>query len=517
MAQFSNAGLQPLPKPITSEVQKALMYANSLVFGRLMGSPEPAASSPSLELRAVSPISLETEEIEPEETKIDEIKPVRTPSPLQIEISTQASACPTEDKCVMTLPEESCPSPPLVEEPQCKETVEVALQTTEETVESIVASPGIRRGRSRGKVKKPKGISAEMLNDWQEKQARIADLAAKREAEEQLAKEQLAQTAAQVKAQQLQARKELLATKHAAAEEERRKRHQQWKATASNLRRLDTITPLHERLEAKYHAVELREEEKFQQELEKVKERMRRVDSQEIEEHELRYASVRDTIESEYREMRHERLQVIKEANRAKDYFRSPLLDVELKERRADESRREQQSARAREILTKRRMYSQLVMEIHKPLSFLPPSPLPKRKPRPTVSDSPLKKRTALSTRTPKPTNTFELPQQKSVSEVSTVTRDYNSERRQALERSILLADNSIPMFTYEGDDEDTQDLRGLHDKAGRLEHQAKRQERFIHRLDQRPELQAQACDSVSALYLDSIKAKLRIVNSLFL
>lgn len=523
LAQFSNAGLQPLPKPITSDVQKALMYANSLVFGRLMGSPEPAASTPSIEQRAVSPevaISLETEEVGTEESQIDDIKPIRTPSPLRMEISTQASACPTEDKCVMTLPDEPCPSPPPVEEVKVKETVEVALQTSEEpveTVESVVTSPGIRRGRSRGKVKRPKGISAEMLNDWQEKQTRTAELMAEREAAEQLAKQQLAQAAAQTKSQQLQARKELLAAKHASAEEERRRRHQQWKATASNLRRLGTIKPLHERLEAKYHAVELREEEEFKQELEKVKERMRRVDSQEIEEHEQRYASVRDTIESEHREMRHERLQVIKEANRAQDYFRSPLLAVELKERRTDESRREQQSARAREILSKRRMYSQLVMEIHKPLTFLPPSPLPKRKPRPTVSDSPLKKRSALSTRTPKPTTTFELPPQKSVSEVSTVTRDYNSERRQALERSILLADNSIPMFTYEGDDEDTQDLRGLQDKAGRLEHQAKCQERFIHRLDQRPELQAQACDSVSALYLDSIKAKLRIVNSLFL
>lgn len=523
LAQFSCVGLQPLPPPITSDVQKALMYANSVVFGRLLGLPEPATSTPPLEMRPASPVPETFVTAETEEIDTIKAEPVRTPSPLRVEISTQASACPTEDKCIMTLPEEPSPSPPSREDlakPPVKETAEVSLQATEgpsETVESVVTSPGIRRGRSRVKAKRPKGISAEMQVEWEEKQRRIAQLMAEQAAAEQLAKEQVAQAAAEAKAQQLQARKEQIFAKHQAAEEERRKRHQQWKATASNLRRVGTIKPLHERLQAQFQAAEFREEEEFQHELEKVKERMRRVDAQEIEEHELRYASVRETIESERKEMRQERLQVIKEANRAQDYFHSPLLAVGLRDKKTEESRRDLQSARAREILSKRRMYSQLVMEIHRPLAFLPPSPLPKSKPRPTVSDSPLRKRSALSTRTPKPTATFELIPQKSVSEVSTVTRDYNSERRQALERSILSADKSIPMFTYEGDSEETQDLSGLQVKAGSLERQAKRQERYIHRLDRRPELQAQACDSVSALYLDSIKAKLRIVNSLFL
>ena len=517
LAQFSCAGLQPLPPPITSDVEKALMYANSVVFGRLLGLPEPVAPASPLDETPASPaqevfITAETEE--------REIEPFRTPSPLRVEISTQASTCPTEDKCIMTLPEEPGPSPLPCEEltKPAKETAEVSLQTTEgpvETVESVVTSPGIRRGRSR--AKRLKGTGAEMQGEWEEKQKHFAELIAAREAAEQLTKQQLAQTAAEAKALQLQVRKEQLAAKHQASEEERRKRHQQWKATASNLRRVGTIKPLHERLQAEFQAAELREEEEFQRELEKVKERMRRVDAQEIGEHELRYASVKETIESERKEMRQERLQVIKEANRAQDYFHSPLLAVGLKERRTEESHRDLHSARAREILCKRRMYSQLVIEIHRPLAFLPPSPLPKSKPRPAVSDSPLRKRSALSTRTPKPTTTFELLPQKSVSEVSTVTRDYNSERRQALERSILSAAKPIPMFTYEGDGEETQDLSGLQVKAGRLERQAKHQERFIHRLDRKPELQAQACDSVSALYLDSIKAKLRIVNSLFM
>ena len=513
LANFSSAGLQALPKPVTTDVHAALMYANNLVFSRLLGltetvaEPEPTASpTPVPTPRAVSP------------------QPVCTPlvTVSTAEMSTQVWMYTTEDKGIMTIPTPT-PSPPLPEPPKTppKDTVEIGLQAPDppiETTEIVINSPGICRGKSRKQKKRLKGISTEVKTDWEDKQRRIEELMAQKETLELMEKEKQEQEKAALKAKLLQERKEQLIAKHQAAEEERLKRHLQWKATASTRKNGEASQPLHERLEANYRTVELKEKQDYELELQKVKERMRRVEVQEIVEHQHRYLSSKDTCDSERKHMRFRQLSAIRKANREQNYFQSPLLAAGIQEQVEEEAKKEQRSRHAKEILKKQKMYAELVKEIHRPISFVTPRTprLKWSKPRPIASESPLFRRPLVSSRTPKPATNFELPQ-KSISDVSTVPRDYNTERRQALERSLLTATKSIDMFTYVESDDEIPEASGLQDKAALLERKAKAQERLIHRLDQKPELQAQACDSVSALYLDSIKAKLRIVNSLYM
>ena len=526
ITQYSAAGLFPLPPPITSEVHIALKYANSQVFGKVF-----------CQKRSYSPVE------KPLQTPV-------TPEPRFRETSTQVSVAYTEEKSVMTLPtresfdlqekstdyDQPQPHTVLITETidaasQVVEKIDISLQTIdgsmikspkkteneENPTEITVKSPILTEiGVETTKNTKKSGKSAQTNAEFAEKQRKFESILAEREELERIEKEKQAKAEFEAQNLLLKQRKEKLIEKHSQYLEKKKLREKQRLEAEENFKKIRNAHPLHERLAHEFQVQATEADLNFRQELEKVRQRMRRIDAKEISAHEERYISVRESKIEEKSKVREGRMRQISAENVGKDYFQNHLLTVDMEERKAQAERRRMETAKAREILAKQRIYAEIAMELHRPKSFVTPHrpKTPQISQKPSFSVSPLTNNTKRRVRT---VRQMVEKTQRSPSEASTV-KDYNSERRLQLERSVFSSERMSPVFTYQSKELESPfgDVKQLREQAGRLSREAKRGETVIGRLHKDPELFVQACDNVSAMYLDSIKAKLRIVNSLF-
>ena len=458
-----------LPKPITDDVQLALLYANRRVLTQIAS----ASVARQWALR-----------------------------------SKQASAS-TCDKAVMTttaggdsLADMSIGSNQLsysIREMGDRE--DAGLQTS--------ATPqGHRRARSRYK---------QIVEEWELKQKRFESVSAEREAAMRLADEQKSMEEEQTRASLLQSRKERLLERHVRFAEQKRVREEMRKAGEESVRKLRASIPLHQRAEICYKINECKETEELRERLSRVTAKMRRVSSREIQEHEEAHGSVRESILLQKNREREARLQRIREENSSRVYYRPAIAEVDAEERRVELEKQRTKTARAKDFISRQRMYAQIAMELHRPKSFVryPKITLPKTSKTPTLPKSTLQPKPKFIRRRQFSVKLTEKTPQQSPSERSFV-KDYNTERREEMEKSVLNSDRSSPLFNYVSSEEEQspRDFKGLREKAGRLTRDAKLGEIFIQRLSQDPTLHAQACSSVSEMYLDSIKAKLKLITA---
>ena len=353
---------------------------------------------------------------------------------------------------------------------------------------------------------------------WERKQQQFEAISAERELAEKQRLEEAAKEAEKAQLLKLQAHKSSLISRHLHYVEAKRKRKEMMRAGEANYRKVRASLPLFEQLAGADKLKKASEIEAYQMNISERRLRMRSIDPSEFSQHKDKYEETRETLLSNRRKAREQRLRHIQKHNKSLIYYQSPLYELNEEERRSQEALEELREKMLREALCKGKAYGKLAMEKYPPHVFLPKSPsvfTSKTQESPVVHSArtpvmPSNPRSGLfSTR--RRYKTLRRPQPAPPSPLP--VPDYNTERRLFLSNS-LLTDQSSPIFHYQSRHfSPSTDAETLQNEANRLSIEARKGDIQVRRLDRTPILQSQACDRVAAMYLDSIKARLELAR----
>lgn len=347
----------------------------------------------------------------------------------------------------------------------------------------------------------------EIHKNWKRKIHRFESIASQRELSELRYKEKLAKDAETARALSLQERKKALISRHFQSLESKRKRAEQIRLSNDNYRKIKATVPLHTKLSLAFHSLQTHEIELQQRELQSRKLRMRSLDQSEFTQHEEIYEQRKNELLTRKKSEREDKMKQIREENKSMRYYQSPLYELEEEEKRGEKEKEEEKARLEREVWRRGKVYGELAMEIYRPK-------LRKLEGKRRETEEVRNVQTPIIS-----PNLFKRRRYKVRKEAEIATpsppppKDYNTERRHILVKS-LLSDRSSPIFHYQSHDFDASTPPSvLLTEANRLSSAAHLGDIQLHRLDDQPELQSLVCERVSAMHIDSIKARLELLK----
>ena len=299
--------------------------------------------------------------------------------------------------------------------------------------------------------------------------------------------------------------------------------------------------PLYRRFERAFQAKSDQREAEVQSRLREIHESLSPV--QDWRKHGRWYENQREQTLQERRAVRLKEAQDIAQANLRRNYFHSPIARILAAEEQAQARLQSSKLSHIRELRLKQKHYACIAQVLHKPISVsrdgsplgLPKKLTPHRPAHrsPAQSEEPQHSR-FVGWRRPhskrhevEVSRSVELKQQfrvkeksvrKSDSEVLTRSvdrpKDYLTEQRKTGGKALR---SHIGTFEYRPGlflDDQTSDVHRLQKAAVKLGQKAAHHDNLLRHLDDDLDSQIEACGSVSAMYLDSIRAKLKVISS---
>ena len=424
-------------------------------------------------------------------------------------------------------------------------------QTTEMTSE-FLSFDDLSKRKKTAKRPKRKATDADlelvkkMNEEWEKKQQLLAAQRKEQENNEIMERKKAAFEAEIAKKRLLEERRAQIIAKRDAANREKN-------ALKGGHKRSFSVLPLHKRLENEFKSISESEELEYQRKLKAIKDMMQPIEMDNILKHKEWYERQRETLRREKEGKRGRRNEEILRWNLEKRYYRAKALDVLAEEEHAQVLAEEAKSALPKQLYLKQREYAALVHELHKPSVSSKPSTAAKSEKRTviTASHSPnlsvveekrSKKRfPSVTNRSPnreksldvsisgkneksvviKPLKMLKIRSKspkKSTSEVK-IREKQHSERYQNYLRPAndLSSRQKHQLIAYRSNrrlQTKSCSLEELKNEAEKLARRARRNEGLMKRLNTDVHTQIDACDSVSAMYIDSIRAKLQLLNA---
>ena len=564
LAEITEQRLTRMPGSLTKSVGEALLHAHDRVFGRGKSHSPDQNLRPEILRPIPMPIAIEEPKQMPilrisalQEPAVILLQPdsplsqhVSTPSPLSQQVPESPPLIPTPKPA--SPPQLSPPSEPEADPPSPEAISDehtylpsrnslslgsrISQRTTEITTDVISFEDALSNRKQLPKrIKKKKQASdadlelvKKMNEEWERKQQLLA--AKLRDSEEKELAERLLQQQAEAenKARLLEERRRKLAAQREAAQAEKERRE-------ALLRQSNrSPEPLHRRMESDFKAISEQEELEYHRKLQAIKDFMQPIQLSSLLQHRNWYETQKEALIAKKKEERAQRIGAILRENMSNSYYKAKALEVMAEEERMQRVEMEERRKYPSSVREKQQGYAKLTKEMYKPV-VLPESQrklsAQKRRKRAISAffrpAEVINRRTAVTNRhipsiSPEykakspspPKQAFRKrpkPSHKSECLLVAKPRYHNyladPQSLSTLQRSSLL--NYRPRLR--GKSTSVEELR---DQAEKLGKKAQVREGQLRRLGRDLEAQIQACDSVSAMYIDSIKAKLQVLEA---
>ena len=558
LTDITSQRLKRLPAPITRDVHAALMHAHDRIFNRSHSSSPP----PRPVIPPVRPMF-----VIPPQTPLEPVYEVPVPpSPIHIPSPPLTPSIPSQEPVFITPTISPIPqSPPTPSPPSEPEADPISSEdhmdantyqtsrnsisrgsrfsqkTTEITTEVIIPIEDNTKKRvsgSKRRIKKKQKSDADlelirkMNEEWERKQQLLAEKLRESQEKEEEERMRLAEVEAGKKAKRLEERRKRLEEQREAARLERLRREELLRQTQGS------PEPLHRRMESQFKAISEQEEFEYQKKLKAIKNFMQPIQLSSLLKHRNWYEAQKADLAAKKANLRLERLQELAKANLSMSFYKARALEILAEQEKVELMDLEEKRKYPSSVRLKQKEYSKIVREKyhHSPIF---PHKIPKMTPekrrkraisaffRPSeIIEKPKK---VLSTRfipsislqspeiKPKPVfRKRQKPTQNSVSDSNLPSKpsqrykNYLSE----IQPLSLKARNSLLRNNYKKSrlDAKSNSVEELKTDAEMMGKAAIWKEKQIRRLGKDLEAQIEVSESVSSLYIESIKAKLKVL-----
>jgi hypothetical protein len=577
LAEITEQRLTRMPGSLTKSVGEALLLAHDRVFGRGKSrSPDPnlrpeivrpvpmpvvieeQRQMPILRISALQepaiillqPDSSHSQHVSTPSSSLSQPDPTpRVPlpeSPLLLPTPNPSSPPQLQQPSPPSEPEADPPSPDVISDEHTylpsRNSLSIgsrnSQRTTDITTDIISFEDALsNRKQPPKRIKKKKQASdadlelvKKMNEEWERKQQLLAVKLRDSQEKELAERLLLEQAEAENKAKLLEERRRKLAAQREAAQAEKERREALLRQSSRS------PEPLHRRMESDFKAISELEELEYHRKLQAIKDFMQPIQLSSLLQHRNWYETQKAALIAKKKEERAQRIGAILRENMSNSYYKAKALEVMAEEERMQRFEMEERRKYPSSVREKQQEYAKLTKELYKPVvlpesqrklsaqnrrkraisAFFRPAEVTNRR---TVSTnrhipsifpeykakSPSPPKQAFRKR-PKPSHKSESLL---VAKPPPRYHNYLAEPQSlsAVQRRSLL--NYQPRLR--GKSTSVEELR---DQAEKLGKKAQVREGQLRRLGRDLEAQIQACDSVSSMYIDSIKAKLQVLEA---
>lgn len=575
LAEITEQRLIRMPGPLTKSVGEALLHAHDRVFGRGKSRSPDLSLRPEIVRPAPMPVVIEEPKQRPilrvsalQEPTVILLQPdsshsqhISTPSPVSQQDSTPRVPVP-ESPILLPTPKPASPPQPQLSppsEPEADPTSpdvisdehtylpsrqslsigsSLSQRTTDITTDIISFEEALSSRKPLPKrLKKRKQASdadlelvKKMNEEWERKQQLLA--AKLRDGEEKEHAERLLQeqTEAENKARRLEQRRRKLTAQREAAQAEKDRREALLRQSHRSPQ------PLHRRMESDFKAISEQEELEYHRKLQAIKDFMQPIQLASLLQHRNWYETQKSALIAKKKEERALRIGAILRENMSNSYYKAKAMEVMAEEDRKQRVEIEERRKYPSSVREKQQEYAKLTKELYKPVILLESQRKLSAQNRRKRAISAFFRPAELSNRQIAVTNR----------RIPSISPDYHSQSpsppKQAFRKrpkpshksESLLVSKPLPRYynylaepqslstgqrrsllnyhpRLKGKSTSVEELR---DEAEKLGKKAQVREKQLRRLGKDLEAQIQACDSVSAMYIDSIKAKLQVLEA---
>jgi len=564
LAEITEQRLTRLPSELTKSVEAALLHAHARVFGRGSSrspnptkpqsparpvhvkeySPRPALFIPQLPpqteilLQSDSSPAL-SESCAPLLSPPEPLSPVLLPTPKPASPPQPHYSPPSE-------PEADPPSPDITSDEHTflpsRHSLSIgsrfSQRTTEITADVIAFEEPLSNRKQLPRRNKPKKHTSDadleqvrrMNEEWERKQQLLAMQRRESQEKELVERLQLAQAEAEKKGKLLEERRRKLAAQREAARAEKERREALLRQSS------DSPEPLHRRMESNFKAISEQEELEYHRKLQAIKDFMQPIQLSSLIQHRNWYEGQKAALVQRKAKERAERIGAILRENMSNSYYKAKALQVLAEEERLERVEMEERQKYPISVRAKQREYALITKEKHKPVllpesrrkpsvekrrkraisAFFRPADITERQKTvrtshrvPSLSpDSQAKSAFRVPSK-----QAFRLPS-KPPTQSDSILRSKPAPRYHNYLSDVqsLSTDQRKALLDYQPRLRGQSSVQELKEEADRLGRRAERREGQLRRLGRDVQAQIQACDSVSAMYIDSIKAKLQVL-----
>lgn len=558
LAEITEQRLTRLPRELTKNVEAALLHAHARVFGRGSRSPDLIKPIAPVHVKTYSPRpALLIPEFQSQtDILLQEDSPTQSVSTPPSDIDLSGLLLPPEPTSPLRLPTPKPPSPPQAQlsppsEPEAdppspdiasdehtylpsRNSLSMGSRFSQRTTEITVEVPAFEApssNRKQPKRIKPKKHTSEadleqirrMNEEWERKQQLLAEQRRENRDKEEAERLLLAQAEADHRQKLLEERRKRLAAQREAARAEKDRRE-------ALLRQSNrSPEPLHRRMESDFKAISEQEELEYHRKLQAIKDFMQPIQLSSLRQHCSWYENQKAALRERKAKQRAERIGAILRENMSNSYYKARALMILAEEERIERAEMEEMQKYHNSVRAKQMEYAKITKEKHKP-ALLPAShrklspekrhkraisafsrPVSIIERQKTVTTS--RQKSSISPNFPSKA-AFRLPS-KPPNQSESVLRAKPRYRNYLSDLQALSIPQRKALLDYQprlrGKSSSVQELK---EEAARLGRKARRREGQLRRLGKDLEAQIQACDSVSAMYIDSIKAKLQVLSA---